>query len=149
MMENNKFRKIVDWISNIDRKVVYLFMFFAISLPFFLKPVISIKSTPWVKSAYDLIEEAAQKNKPIMIGFDYDPSTLAELQPMAKSLLRHAFSRNVKVVGLNFLPQGTTRRVQAARAQGEVGDAHASHRNARHDGGRGRAGGEPGDAVAS
>ncbi len=38
---------------------------------------------------------------------------------------------------------------KGACAKGQVGDAHGSHRNARYDGGRGRAGGEPGKGDAS
>ncbi len=106
-MDNKKTNSLVTKIINLDRRVVYIFMFLAVSLPFFLKPVVSIKSTKWVKTAYELVEEAAKKRKPILIGFDFDPSTLAELQPMAKAMLRQAFSQNVKVVGLTFLPNGT------------------------------------------
>lgn len=95
-------------LINLDRRWVYLFLFFAVSLPFFLKPVVSMKTTKWVKSAYELVDEAAKLNKPILIGFDYDPSTLAELQPMAEAILRHAFSKNAKVVGMTFLPNGVS-----------------------------------------
>jgi len=106
-MKENSVQKWIKWIFNIDRKVVYLFMLLAVSLPFFLKPVVKMKTTKWVEASYQLIEEAAEKNKPIMISFDFDPSTLAELQPMAIGLLRHAFSKNVKVFGISFIIQGT------------------------------------------
>ncbi len=104
----SKKKKWVDYIVNIDRRVVYVIIVLGVSLPFFLKPVIKIKPTKWVKTSYELIEEAAKKNKPILIGFDYDPATMAELQPMAEVILRHAFSKNVKVMGINFIPNGTS-----------------------------------------
>ncbi|MBF0300704.1 MAG: hypothetical protein HQK51_18465 [Oligoflexia bacterium] len=109
--DNNSSNKNKRWlytILNLDKRIVYICIFLAIALPFFLNPVVDIKSTKWVKSSYDLVEEAAQKRKPILIGFDYDPATLAELQPMAMAIIRHAFSKNVKVVGINFLLNGTS-----------------------------------------
>ena len=105
MSNKNKW---LDYLLNIDRRVVYVIIFLSVALPFFLNPVVDIKPTKWVSAVYDEMEEAARTNKPIIIGFDYDPSTLAELDPMAKALLRHAFSRNIKVLGLNFIPNGTS-----------------------------------------
>ena len=105
MSNKNKW---LDYLLNIDRRVVYVIIFLSVVLPFFLNPVVDIQPTKWVSAVYDEMEEAARTNKPIIIGFDYDPSTLAELDPMAKALLRHAFSRNIKVLGLNFIANGTS-----------------------------------------
>jgi len=105
MLNKNKW---LDYLLNIDRRVVYVIIFLSVVLPFFLNPVVDIQPTKWVSAVYDEMEEAARTNKPIIIGFDYDPSTLAELDPMAKALLRHAFSRNIKVLGLNFIANGTS-----------------------------------------
>jgi len=107
-MKDSKRNRLVNWLLNLDRRVVYLFILIAVSMPFFFKPVLSLQTTRWVKSSYELIEEAARRNKPIMIGMDYDPATLAELQPMAEAFLRHAFSKGVKVLGVNYNIQGTS-----------------------------------------
>lgn len=107
-MKNDKTNKLIDFIFNIDRRVVYVFIFIMVALPFFLKPVVKIRTTKWVAKVHEHIEEAAAKNKPILISFDFDPSTLAELKPMAVALLRHAFEKDVKVLGINFLVNGTT-----------------------------------------
>ncbi len=103
-MQNSWIKRLI----NLDRRIVYLCLFLAVSLPFFLKPVVKMITTKWVQSAYDMVEESAVKEKPILIGFDYDPSTMAELQPMAEVFLRHAFSKNIKVVGMTFLTTGTS-----------------------------------------
>lgn len=107
-MKNDRTNKWIDYIFNIDRRVVYLFIFIMVALPFFFKPVVSIRTTERVRNVYNLVEEAAKLNKPIIIGIDFDPSTIAELKPMAVALLRHAFMRDVKVLGINFLVNGTT-----------------------------------------
>ncbi len=107
MSDHNK-KKLIEKLTTIDRRIIYVFLLLAIALPFFLTPVISIKPTVWVQSAYDLIDEAAEKKSAVLIGFDYDPATLAELQPMAEAILRHCFDKGVKVVGINFIPNGTS-----------------------------------------
>ncbi len=107
-MESSSFKKWINIIAKVDRRVVYVFILLAIVLPFFLKPVISIRTTKWVERAYALVEEAAELKKPILLGFDFDPATMAELQPMIDAILRHAFSRDVKVLGLTFLPNAVS-----------------------------------------
>ena len=44
---------------------------------------------------------------------DYDPGTLAELDPMARAILRHIFARKGKVIALSFVPTGTLLAKQA------------------------------------
>ncbi len=105
-MENKN--SILNFLFNLDRRVIYFALIITISIPFFLKPTIKIRITDEVRNVYAQIETAAKNNKPIIIGFDYDPATLAELQPMAEALLRHAFSRNVKVLGITFMPNAVS-----------------------------------------
>lgn len=95
-------------LANLDRRIVYLFILLMVTLPFFLTPVVKLQKNKWVTAAFDQVEQAAVTGKPILIGMDYDSSVLAELQPMAVAMLRHAFSRNIKVVGINFIPNGTS-----------------------------------------
>jgi hypothetical protein len=49
-----------------------------------------------VISIYNLVDSLGPENA-IMIGWDFDPGTEAENQPMGVALLRHAFSRRVPV----------------------------------------------------
>lgn len=109
MSTNNKKRSaLVEKIINLDKRIVYIFIFLAVTIPFFLKPVVKLNSSPWAKRAYEIVDEAAKVGKPILISFDYDPATIAELQPMAKAILRHAFSKGIKVVAINNIPNGTS-----------------------------------------
>ncbi len=39
-----------------------------------------------------------QAGEYLFVAMDYDPTSLAELNPMAEAILKHAFSRNEKVV---------------------------------------------------
>jgi len=50
--------------------------------------------------------ESTPANSVVMISFDYDPSTITELQPMAKALIEHAWKKNHRVIAVALWPQG-------------------------------------------
>ena len=37
---------------------------------------------------------------------DYEPDTMAELQPMSIAVVRHCFRKNLKVIALTLYPSG-------------------------------------------
>lgn len=43
----------------------------------------------------------------IMVSFDYEASAIPEIEPISLVLLRHAFSKDIKVVGVSLLAEGT------------------------------------------
>lgn len=81
----------------IDRRILYLFVFIAVLVPALFPFGLPIKITPEVQAVYDRIE-AMQPGEIVMFPLEYDPSTAAELEPMAFAMLRHAFSRNLRVL---------------------------------------------------
>lgn len=44
---------------------------------------------------------------PIILSFDHEASSLPEISPLALSLLRHIFSRNLRPIGVALLAEGT------------------------------------------
>ena len=51
--------------------------------------------------------EALPESSVIMVSFDHEASSLPEIRPLALALLRHAFSRNHKLIGVALLAEGT------------------------------------------
>jgi len=43
----------------------------------------------------------------LMLSFDHEASSLPEIRPLALTLLRHAYSRNLKLIGVSLLSEGT------------------------------------------
>lgn len=43
----------------------------------------------------------------LLISFDHEASSLPEIRPLALTLLRHAFSKRHKLIGIALLPEGT------------------------------------------
>jgi len=90
----------------IDRRIIFLLIAAAILLPL-LKPFgLPIKVSPEVKAVYDYIEAMPERSV-FLISFDFDPSSKPELEPQAVALLRHAFRKNLRVIGMTHWLTGT------------------------------------------
>jgi hypothetical protein len=66
-------------------------------IPLVANFTMSVSITPEVKMAYDEIEKLPHRT-PIFMALDYDPATAAEMAPLAEAVIRHAYSRNLKLV---------------------------------------------------
>ena len=94
-------------ISTIDRRILFILIFFSIALPLVFNFNIPNKITNEVKATYDFIE-ALPDNSIVLFSFDHDTATLPEMMPMAEAMLHHVFSRGFKVIGTAFRPEGAT-----------------------------------------
>jgi hypothetical protein len=92
--------------GKLDRRIVFALLLVAILIPL----LFSVKSRFYVDSAtkriYDYVDKIEPNGRPLLISFDYDPQVAAELDPMARAVLRHCFARGVKVIGMSLAPQG-------------------------------------------
>ena len=96
-----------EFLLNLDRRVIFLFVFLGVALPMLIPFHLPIKPTRNVRAVYDTIEAVAQRGAgTVLMSLDYGPSSLPELEPMALSLLHHCFRRGLKVVVVNLWPQG-------------------------------------------
>ena len=90
----------------IDRRVIFLLIAGAVLLPL-VKPFgLPIKVSPEVKAVYDYIEALPERSV-FLLSFDFDPSSKPELEPQAVALLRHAFRKNLRVMGMTHWLTGT------------------------------------------
>ena len=91
-------------LMNLDRRIIFLFVFLGVLIPLLTEFKFPIKATPNVRAIYNEIERVAAEGGTVLVSFDYGPGSEPELQPMALSLLRHCFSKNVKVVAMCLWP---------------------------------------------
>jgi hypothetical protein len=93
----------------LDRRWVYLFLFVIVTLAYLFRNDfrVPVTVTSEVKSIYDYIEALKPGDK-ILMSFDYDPNSLAELHPMARAILLHAMRKDVKVIGVTLSQYGAT-----------------------------------------
>lgn len=87
------------------RHVIYLLILASVTVPLFLPLGLKHSITPEVKSFYDAVGRLSPDSA-VVVSFDFEASTIAETKPLALAILRHLFSRGVKVVSLSMLAEG-------------------------------------------
>ena len=91
---------------NIDRRIIFIFVFLGVAIPLLIDFSFPIEPSEPVQQVYDEFERVAAEEEPVvLVSFSYGASTVPEMQPMALAVLRHAFSRNIKVVAICLWPE--------------------------------------------
>ena len=84
-------------IRSIDRRIIFTLIFVAVAWPLIQPMRLPIDVSPPVQTLYDAIE-AVPAGSIVMLGGDYSPDTMPELQPMVDTFIRHAFENDLRVV---------------------------------------------------
>ena len=84
-------------MMQVDRRRIYLAIGVAEIIPAIRGFKVPVSPSPEVKKVYDFVENL-KEGEYLFLAMDYDPTSLAELSPMAEAILKHAFSRNEKVI---------------------------------------------------
>jgi hypothetical protein len=86
-------------LMNIDRRVIFLVIALAVALPIILPLNLPIGGSREADDYFDEME-ALEAGDVIIFSFDYEPDTMAELDPMSIATLLHAFRQDVRVIAL-------------------------------------------------
>ncbi|MBU1627991.1 hypothetical protein KKB18_11540 [bacterium] len=92
-----KIVKLFEYLQHIDRRIIFLLLAIVVIIPLVMTITMSVTITPEVKMAYDEIEKLPSGTL-IFMALDYDPATAAEMAPLAEAVIRHVYSRNLKMV---------------------------------------------------
>ncbi len=95
----------LEFLKNLDRRWVFLFMFIAVAVPTYSSMKFPQLTTPPVEAAFAAID-ALPEGSPVLFAVDYDPGSEAELRPMLTALLRHCALRKSKMYILGLWPNG-------------------------------------------
>ncbi len=88
----------LDALFNIDRRIVFIFVFLALLIPMIVPYAMPCKPTRDVIDMYNAIQQAADNDRPVFLSFEFDPTGAAEQEPMARAVVRHLFARGGKAV---------------------------------------------------
>jgi len=114
-------RKIFEKLLAIDRRIIFLVIFLAVSVPIFLGIKINIKITDEVKAFYDAVSNLPSGAR-IMVACDFDPGSEPELQPMTESGFRYFIQNKLRFVIIGLWPQGPMQANKALAAVNEAKD---------------------------
>ena len=110
-MASGEKTSLLDRLSNLDRRVVFLLIALAVIIPLIVHYTTSIPPSLIVQTLFDKVEELPPGAK-ILISFDYGPSTVPENQPMANALVRHALEKGHRIYLMALWPTGARQSQQ-------------------------------------
>lgn len=97
-------KKLLQKLLVLDRRWIFLVIGLVVIIALVAPCTTSIGITTPVQSFYDIIHNA-EKDKPVLVSFDLGPSTLPELEPMLRAVVRHAFLNDVQIIATAMLIQ--------------------------------------------
>ncbi|MBN2726178.1 hypothetical protein JXR74_02295 [Candidatus Mcinerneyibacteriota bacterium] len=92
-------------LDRLDRRIIFLIIGIAVFVPLLFRVPIKVVQSPIVQDIYEGIE-ALPEGSMVLLSFDYDPSTLAELQPMSEAVIKHCILKKHRMVFMGLWPQG-------------------------------------------
>jgi len=94
-------------LLTMDRRIIYVLVLVCVVVPFYMSwPPITIEVSKETQDAYDVIDAIPPDGNPLLLSFDYDPASAAELTPMAEAVLRHCFAKRIRVLGISLQYSG-------------------------------------------
>ncbi len=98
-------RSLLARLNDLDRRWIFLAMGLSIAIPILLKLRFPEYPGPMARATFDAVE-AVPEGSTVLVSFDYDPASAAELQPMASAIVHHCASRKLKMVFMALWPLG-------------------------------------------
>jgi hypothetical protein len=90
----------------IDRRIIFLIIGICTLLPLLYPVGLAIRISPEVRAVYDYVEQLPEGSV-FLLSLDFDPASKPELYPQAVALLRHAFKKKLRVIGMTLWLPGT------------------------------------------
>ncbi len=80
-----------------DRRIIFLALALALILPLLFPVKFPVGITREVRRVYEMVDQLKPGDL-LLLDMDYAPDTMAELEPMAYSVMRHAYGRGARIV---------------------------------------------------
>jgi hypothetical protein len=95
-----------DRLMSIDRRIIFLSIGLAVALPLLWPLGFPVQISQETRSFHRELESLKQGDV-ILLSIDYEGDVMAEVDPMAIAVMKHAFSKDLKVVALTTYAGGT------------------------------------------
>jgi hypothetical protein len=95
----------IDKISQLDRRWIFLMIALSVWLPLWFSFDMPVKISPHVEDVYEALA-AIPEGSTVLCSYEYGPSTMPEVDPMARSVMRYLFGRGHKIVVMCLWPDG-------------------------------------------
>ncbi len=87
------------------RRIIYILVAAAVIVPYLVEVPVPFQPFPWARRLYDKMD-ALEPGSPVLLAFDYDPTSKAELYPMSLAILRHCFKNDLVPIVMTHWQSG-------------------------------------------
>lgn len=91
--------------QEVDRRIIFLFILFAVAAPILVPMKFNFKPTPIVQALFDRVESLPAGSR-VLLSYDFDPAMAPEVQPMADALTRHCLTKGHKIIYMCLFATG-------------------------------------------
>lgn len=102
----------LEFLKNLDRRYIFVLIALAVAIPLMMPLGLPLTPGPEATSMYKMIDSLEPESK-LVISFDYDPASKAELHPMAEAIIHHAFRKKIKIYAIALYPAGPSMATNA------------------------------------
>ena len=113
-------KKIFITLGSLDRRFIFLLVGLSVLMPL-LNPdwfSLPIRPKPHSQIVFNEINKLKAGDR-ILLSFEYGPSTMPEIHPMAIALLQHVFSKDILVYAVALWPDGNFMSTEAFESTAE------------------------------
>ncbi len=87
------------------RHIVFIVIAIAVTLPILFNIHIGNTVTPETRQVFANIDSLSPGSV-LMISFDFEASSFAEVRPLADAVIKHAFNKNLRIVAVSLFAEG-------------------------------------------
>lgn len=95
----------LDKLLKIDRRIIFIIIGVVVIIAILIPVGLPIQISEPVEMLYREIDTLSPGSY-VFLSFDYDPASMAELNPLTLAIIRHCFKKDLKIVSLGLWPQG-------------------------------------------
>ena len=92
-------------MNNSARRVIFLIIAIAVVLPVIFNIHLGTTVTPETRQVFANID-SLPSSAIVMVSFDFEASSFAEVRPLADVIIQHAFQKNLRIVALSLFAEG-------------------------------------------
>ena len=93
-------------VQLVSRHWIFLGLFIVVVVSMLIHAGMNVRVSAETQRMYDYID-SLPSGSVLLVSFDHEASSLPEIRPLALALLRHAFKKDLKLIGVALLAEGT------------------------------------------
>jgi len=99
---------ILEKLGNTDRRIIFVLIALSVMVPIIFKLI--LPNPVGAEPSRDMFEyvEALPEGCDVLMSFDYGPSTMPELHPMAIAIATHLMRKDINIVCMALWPEGAS-----------------------------------------